>query len=113
MDLQEVQLRIKETKSIKDKFDRLSALRDVAEDIANHFTESMSYLEDEIDFVLERYVQGGVEELDIDRLSSLITLKYKAIYDGQKELGNIDSIKNIFIEFQKYLYEEDYKNNSD
>jgi hypothetical protein len=57
MDLQEVQLRIKETKSIKDKFDRLSALRDVAEDIANHFTESMSYLEDEIDFVLERTPQ--------------------------------------------------------
>jgi hypothetical protein len=54
MDLEEVKIRIKETKSIKDKFDRLMALRDIAEDIANHFTESMSHLEDEIDFVLER-----------------------------------------------------------
>jgi type I restriction enzyme R subunit len=80
----------------------------------NKIHTNLNYKQKEfIDFVLERYIQGGVEELDIDRLSSLITLKYKAIYDGQKELGNIDSIKNIFIEFQKYLYEEDYKNNSD
>lgn len=63
MDLQEVQLKIKETKSIKDKSDRLSALRDIAEDIANHFTESMSYLEDEIDFVLERTPQKIKSEL--------------------------------------------------
>lgn len=66
MDLEEVQLRIKETKSIKDKSDRLSALRDIAEDIANNFTESMSYLEDEIDFVLERTPQRIKLELGYD-----------------------------------------------
>lgn len=66
MDLEEVQLRIKETKSIKDKSDRLSALRDIAEDIANNFTESMSYLEDEIDFVLERTPQKIKTELGYD-----------------------------------------------
>lgn len=66
MDLEEVKLRIKETKSIKDKSDRLSALRDIAEDIANHFTESMSHLEHEIDFVLERTPQKIKEELGYD-----------------------------------------------
>ena len=30
-----------------------------------------------IDFVLGKYVEGGVEELDINRLSSLVELKYK------------------------------------
>jgi type I restriction enzyme, R subunit len=58
-----------------------------------------------IDFVLEKYASGGVEELDIDRLSDLITLKYRTVSDGQKSLGDIDGIKNMFIEFQKYLYQ--------
>ena len=57
-----------------------------------------------IDFVLNKYVEGGVDELDINRLSDLIELKYKTIYDGQKVLGNPESIKKTFIEFQKFLY---------
>jgi type I restriction enzyme R subunit len=57
-----------------------------------------------IDFVLSRYVEGGVEELDIHRLSDLLTLKYKALYDGEKALGSIDSIKDMFINFQRHLY---------
>ena len=57
-----------------------------------------------IDFVLSKYIEGGVEELDINRLSSLVELKYKSLHDGQKILGNADEIKNTFIEFQKHLY---------
>ena len=57
-----------------------------------------------IDFVLSRYVEGGVDELDLDRLSSLIELKYNTIHDGLEALGDADNIKNTFINFQKYLY---------
>lgn len=57
-----------------------------------------------IDFVLSKYVEGGVDELDINRLSSLVKLKYKSLHDGQKVLGDVDEIKTTFIEFQKYLY---------
>ena len=57
-----------------------------------------------IDFVLSNYVEGGVDELDINRLSDLIELKYKTIHDGQKALGDADSIRTTFIEFQKHLY---------
>ena len=57
-----------------------------------------------IDFVLSKYVEGGVEELDINRLSDLIILKYKALQDGEKNLGNPEGIKNMFIDFQKHLY---------
>ncbi len=57
-----------------------------------------------IDFVLSKYVEGGVEELDINRLSSLIELKYKSLHDGQKVLGDANDIKNTFINFQKHLY---------
>ena len=42
----------------------------------------------------------------MDRLSDLITLKYKTVSDGQKVLGDIDGIKNMFISFQKYLYQQ-------
>ena len=57
-----------------------------------------------IDFVLSRYVEGGVDELDLDRLSSLIELKYSTIHDGLEVLGNVDEIKRTFIEFQRHLY---------
>ena len=57
-----------------------------------------------IDFVLSRYVEGGVDELDLDRLSSLIELKYSTIHDGLEVLGNVDEIKSTFINFQKHLY---------
>ena len=57
-----------------------------------------------IDFVLNKYVEGGVDELDINRLSDLIELKYKTIHDGQKVLGSPESIKKTFIGFQKFLY---------
>ncbi len=57
-----------------------------------------------IDFVLSKYVEAGVDELDINRLSDLVVLKYKSLHDGQKVLGHTDKIKNTFIDFQKYLY---------
>jgi hypothetical protein len=63
MNIEELEKRIKVTKSIKDKSERLSELRDIAEDVANHFTESMSILELEIDFVLERTPQKIKDEL--------------------------------------------------
>jgi len=61
--LEELEKRIKGTKSIKDKSERLYELREIAEDVANHFTESMSILELEIDFVLERTPQNIKDEL--------------------------------------------------
>lgn len=57
-----------------------------------------------LNFVLEQYVKEGVEELDDAKLSPLLLLKYKAIADAKKELGDIKSIRNAFISFQQYLY---------
>jgi hypothetical protein len=63
MDLDELHKKIKYSKSIKDKGERLFELRDIAEEIANHLTECMSILEEEIDFVLERTPQRIKNEL--------------------------------------------------
>ena len=58
-----------------------------------------------LDFVLKQYVNSGVEELDDAKLKSLLELKYKAIDDAKRELGDIATIRNTFIGFQGYLYE--------
>ena len=57
-----------------------------------------------IEFVLSKYVEGGFEELDINRLSSLVELKYNSLHDAQNLLGDAELIKKTFIDFQKYLY---------
>lgn len=59
-----------------------------------------------IDFVLSKYVETGVEELDQEKLPILLTNKYQSLEDAKDVLGNVASISSMFIEFQKYLYQE-------
>ena len=58
-----------------------------------------------LEFVLSKYIETGVEELDQEKLPDLLTLKYQAISDAEDILGGVDNIRTTFIEFQKYLYE--------
>ena len=59
-----------------------------------------------LDFVLNQYVKQGVDELDDSKIGDLLVLKYHAIADAKKELGDIASIRNTFIGFQSYLYDK-------
>ena len=59
-----------------------------------------------INFVLGNYIKAGVDELDIDKLSPALISKYGGVYEAQQELGNVDDIKKVFVEFQQYLYDE-------
>jgi type I restriction enzyme R subunit len=59
-----------------------------------------------VDFVLAQYVKEGVEELDAEKLTPLLRLRYNnAIADALADLGSADQIRNVFVGFQKYLYE--------
>jgi type I restriction enzyme R subunit len=58
-----------------------------------------------LEFVLSKYIETGVEELDQDRLSNLIELKYHSFSDATETLGGVEKIRNIFFGFQKHLYE--------
>ena len=58
-----------------------------------------------LDFVLAQYTKEGVSELDADKLAPLLRLKYKAIADAAAELGKPEDIRDLFIGFQRYLYE--------
>ncbi|HDH50810.1 MAG TPA: restriction endonuclease subunit R, partial [Nitrospirae bacterium] len=57
-----------------------------------------------LDFVLSKYIETGVEELDQEKLPGLLELKYQSITDAAEELGGVDMIKETFIAFQEYLY---------
>jgi type I restriction enzyme R subunit len=57
-----------------------------------------------LEFVLKKYEEKGVEELDEDKLPILLNLKYRSISDASRELGNVDRIRSIFFELQKSLY---------
>jgi type I restriction enzyme R subunit len=72
----------------------------------NIFTFLTESQRDFIEFVLRNYVQEGVDELDISKLSSSLTSKYGSVYEGQKQLGNVDEIQRVFIEFQQHLYKQ-------
>ena len=60
---------------------------------------------DFLSFVLSKYIETGVSELDQEKLPSLLELKYQSITDAAEALGGVESIKNTFIEFQKHLYQ--------
>jgi type I restriction enzyme R subunit len=59
-----------------------------------------------LNFVLSQYVKQGVDELDDTKIGDLLVLKYHAIADAKKELGDIPSIRETFIGFQTYLYDK-------
>lgn len=59
-----------------------------------------------LDFVLEHYVSVGVEELDQEKLTPLLRLKYNnSINDAIADLGKPEEIGKVFAGFQKYLYQ--------
>ena len=60
-----------------------------------------------LNFVLNLYVEKGVQELDDTRLKSLLELKYNSIHDAKEALGDVGSIREMFIGFQRYLYEDE------
>ncbi len=57
-----------------------------------------------LEFVLSKYIESGVEELDQEKLPKLLELKYHAISDAAEILGGVEKIRQTFIAFQKLLY---------
>lgn len=59
-------------------------------------------------YVLRNYVEVevgvGVDELDVSKLSNVLTAKYGSIHAAQQELGTVESIESTFIDFQQQLY---------
>lgn len=72
--------------------------------ISGRFTDKQRAF---LDFVLAQYVKTGVDELNREKLSPLLKLKYNnAIADAVADLGRPEEIGNVFVGFQKYLYQQ-------
>ncbi len=59
-----------------------------------------------ISFVLSKYIETGVDELDQDKLPILLTNKYQSLEDAKEILGDVANISRLFIEFQEHLYKQ-------
>jgi type I restriction enzyme R subunit len=59
-----------------------------------------------ITFVLSKYIETGVDELDQEKLPILLTNKYQSLEDAKEILGNVANISRLFIEFQEHLYKQ-------
>ncbi len=60
-----------------------------------------------LDFVLAHYVKEGVQELDREKLTPLLRLKYNdSLADAVADLGRPEEIGIVFSGFQKYLYQQ-------
>ena len=69
------------------------------------FTSLNNQQKEFIQFVLSKYVEMGVDELDQDKLPILLTNKYQSLQDAQEVLGDVLAIRKLFIQFQAHLYE--------
>jgi type I restriction enzyme, R subunit len=84
----------------KTREERADAARVV---IARQFnTKQQAFLE----FVLGHYVSEGVHELDQEKLTPLLRLRYNnSIADAIADLGRPEEIGTVFAGFQRFLYE--------
>jgi type I restriction enzyme R subunit len=57
-----------------------------------------------ISFVLSKYIEAGVDELEQEKLPVLLKNKYETLDDAKEMLGEIANIKELFIAFQEHLY---------
>ena len=70
--------------------------------ISTHFNSKQMVF---LDFVLSHYVWGGVQELDQEKLTPLLRLRYNnSIADALADLARAEEIGNVFAGFQRYLY---------
>src|SRR5690554_2002811 len=53
-----------------------------------------------ISFVLSKYIEAGVDELDQNKLPILLVNKYHSLQDAMEVLGETSDISKLFIDFQ-------------
>ena len=58
-----------------------------------------------VDFVLAQYVKEGADELDQDKLSPLLRLRYHALSNAFADLGKPEQVRRVFFGFRRHLYE--------
>ncbi|OYU13026.1 MAG: hypothetical protein CFE38_05370 [Comamonadaceae bacterium PBBC1] len=62
-------------------------------------------------FVLGQYVTQGVDQLDADKLTPLLKLRYNPLNNAMAELGDAVQVRQAFVGMQRYLYRSQINQN--
>jgi len=76
----------------------------VAKAQSNIFKSLENNQKEFLEFVLSKYIEVGIEELNQDKLPVLLKIKYQAINDATAVLGSVNQIRETFFSFQKHLF---------
>ena len=72
------------------------------QDMMQHLSEQQ---QDFVNFILQMYVRNGFKELGMEKLGTLIDMKYHTIADAKTQLKmNPAEMRNFFLNMQKELY---------
>lgn len=86
----------------KSPMERAERVRLMHEEILNEISQKQIPF---VNFVLQQYVENGVDELSLKQLPELLKLKYGTIKDACNQMGVTGKdLKKLFADFQKTLY---------
>jgi len=85
-----------------ERFTRVERAEKAKPEIKSRFNNKQQAF---LDFVLAQYVNAGVDELDDVRIGPFLELNYGSMADAVEHLGNPKQIREMFLGFQKYLYD--------
>jgi len=57
-----------------------------------------------VEYLMNAYIQSGVDELGKDKLKTLLALKFGSVPEGINALGGVPSARQTFKDFQQKLY---------
>ena len=60
--------------------------------------------QDFVAYMLRHYIAIGTDELDMSKLSTVVTAKYGSLDAAKQQLGELNEIRRTFVEFQQKLY---------
>ena len=70
-------------------------------DYANNLSDAQKQF---IEYMINAYVQSGIDELRMDKLKTLLELKFGSVGEGITALGGVPNARQTFKDFQYHLY---------
>lgn len=75
-----------------------------AERIKNYESNLSDAQKQFVEYLVNAYIQSGVEELEMNKLKTLLELKFGSVPEGISALGGVPIAKKTFKDFQYHLY---------
>jgi type I restriction enzyme R subunit len=75
-----------------------------AERLNDYYTELNDAHKQFVEYLVKAYIRSGVEELRMDKLKTLLELKFCSVPEGINALGGVPSARQTFKDFQHHLY---------